>query len=93
MRRSTGTPVGPVLPFSYVRPPRAGFGTYRARRTRAENMIMWLKGVTMFKRLSMIVMMIALCLAALAVEERHGILVGVVIKAGLRGENGGHQAG
>jgi len=34
----------------------------------------------MFKRFSMIVMMIAWCLPALAVEERHGILVGVVIK-------------
>jgi hypothetical protein len=39
----------------------------------------------MFKRFSMIVMLMALCWPALGVEEHHGILVGVVLRAGLRG--------
>ena len=42
-------------------------------------MIIWLEGVTMLKRFSVIMMLMALCWAALAVEQRHGILVGVVL--------------
>ena len=34
----------------------------------------------MRKRFSVIVALIALCLAVLAIEQRHGILVGVVLK-------------
>ena len=34
----------------------------------------------MLKRLSVIMMLMALCWAALAVEQRHGILVGVVLR-------------
>jgi hypothetical protein len=34
----------------------------------------------MLKRLPMIVMLMALCWSALAIEQRHGILVGVVLK-------------
>ena len=43
-------------------------------------MMIWLKGVTMLKRFSVIMMLMALCWAALAVEQRHGILVGVVLR-------------